>query len=82
MRMDRRHGAAETRASLPCSFEAGSAIQPVVRSLAEKAIRNGIVIGMEVPTVGVSRNGILECAIGAAALAHPQAFDEASAGLA
>ena len=46
------------------------------------AVCEGIMPGIPAPTIDLSRNGEYECAIGVAALAHQNEFDEATIGLA
>lgn len=69
----------------PSDIVIGGSLQPLVQACLqplEQALQAGIVQGMQMPAVSTSRNGMFECAIGAAALAHQQAFDEAYVGLA
>ena len=69
----------------PSDIVVGGSLQPLVHACLpalQNLVRDGIVPGMDIPAVSVSRNGLYECAIGAAALAHQQAFDEACVGLA
>ncbi|GJG87532.1 xylose repressor [Gemmatimonadetes bacterium T265] len=56
----------------------GGAMRPVLgRALpaVESAVASGIVPGMSVPTMRLSTLGSLECAVGAACMAHHQAVD-------
>jgi N-acetylglucosamine repressor len=69
----------------PSDIVLGGALRPVLEPglpRLQEALRAGIVPGMTTPAIALSLNGKFECAIGAAAIAHQQAFDEASIGLA
>ncbi|MCS6759478.1 MAG: ROK family protein [Candidatus Devosia euplotis] len=55
----------------------GGAMTPVLDAVLDRArvlLAAGIVQGMSMPTLTISRIGTFECAIGAAALAHHEAF--------
>ena len=68
----------------PSDIVLGGSLRPLPElALARIAadVERGIVPGMALPKISLSRNGPYECAIGAAALAHQQEFDEASFGL-
>ncbi len=69
----------------PSDIVLGGTLRPIVEvalSLLTHEVQREIVPGMAPPKLALSRNGFYECAIGAAALAHQQEFDEASVGLA
>lgn len=62
----------------------GGAMTPVldaVLAAARPLLAEGMVQGMSMPTLTISRIGAFECAIGAAALAHHEAFDLANLDL-
>ena len=62
----------------------GGAMTPVLDAVLERAtplLAAGMVQGMSMPALTVSRIGTFECAIGAAALAHHEAFDLANLDL-
>lgn len=57
-------------------------IAGVVLEELRNSVKLGIISGIPAPEIRLSQNGDFECAIGAAAIAHQQEFDEASVGLA
>ncbi|MDP1730842.1 MAG: ROK family protein [Devosia sp.] len=62
----------------PSEIVLGGAMLPILAEVCEamkQPLRRGIIPGMTVPTLTVSRLGEFECAIGAAATAHHEEFD-------
>lgn len=62
----------------PDEVVVGGAMTPVLDAVLERAtplLAESMVQGMSMPTLTISRIGTFECAIGAAALAHHEAFD-------
>jgi predicted NBD/HSP70 family sugar kinase len=57
-------------------------IAGVVLDNIRSSVKSEIIPGLPAPGIHLSENGDFECAIGAAAIAHQQEFDQASVGLA
>jgi predicted NBD/HSP70 family sugar kinase len=57
------------------------AIAGVVLDDIRNAVKSEIISGLPAPGIHLSENGDFECAIGAAAIAHQQEFDQASVTL-
>lgn len=62
----------------PSEIVLGGAMRPILAEVCEamkRPIKRGLIPGMTVPVLTVSKLGEFECAIGAAATAHHQEFD-------
>jgi len=62
----------------PSTVVLGGAMRPVLEARLDamrRAVRQGIVPGMRAPEIRLSTLGAMECAIGAATIAHHQALD-------
>ena len=69
----------------PNNIILGGQMRPIIEYVLDDlraAVCEGIMPGIPAPTIDLSRNGEYECAIGVAALAHQNEFDEATIGLA